>query len=226
MKPRSRSKMKGRVEGGTFSLIPHAVQDSENWKRCSGTAIKLLCDLVRFYNGKNNGDLSVAMRLLRPKGWTRDETVGHAQRELRHFGLIVLTRQGGLNVPNLYALTWHPIDECGGKLDCPPTRVASGEWKQNRAQYKRPRKKKAATECGGTKGEIATECGVSPQSYATDTGAILGSAPPFAASDSGDLLISLPRSGIVLPSDPDVLSQCPGQPRGPDNSAEQSASAA
>lgn len=174
MKPRSRSKMKGRVEGGTFSLIPHAVQDSENWKRCSGTAIKLLCDLVRFYNGKNNGDLSVAMRLLRPKGWTRDETVGHAQRELRHFGFIVLTRQGGLNVPNLYALTWHPIDECGGKLDCLPTRLASGDWKQHRPPFKRPRKKKTATESEGAGEEITTEYEAIPALNTTDTGAIGG----------------------------------------------------
>lgn len=141
-KPRNRIKDKGRRESGTFSLIPHAVQDSANWRKCSGTAIKLVLELVRQFNGKNNGDLCVALKTLRPRGWTRDETIGHAQRELRHYGLAMLTRQGGLNAPNLFALTWHPIDHCGGKLDVPPTRKPPGDWQQDRPPFKRPPKKK------------------------------------------------------------------------------------
>lgn len=142
MKPRNRAKDKGRRVSGSFTLIPHAVQDSANWRRCSGTGIKLVLDLARQYNGKNNGDLCAAMKTLRPCGWTRDQTVSQAAKEARHYGLLVLTRQGGLNRANLYALTWHPIDDCGGKLDCAATRVASGEWRMDRAPFKRPRRKK------------------------------------------------------------------------------------
>lgn len=139
MPPRSRAKHKGRSEGG-FSAIPHVVQDSANWKKCGGTAIKLLCDLVRQYNGRNNGDLCPA--LLKQKGWKAPETLHWAQRELRHYGLIDLTRQGGLNRASLYALTWHPIDDCGGKLDCAATRIAPGTWREERERFKRPKKKR------------------------------------------------------------------------------------
>ena len=45
-------------------------------------------------------------------------------------GMIELTRQGGLHCASLYAVTWLPIDECGGKLDVNATAVASGLWKQ------------------------------------------------------------------------------------------------
>jgi hypothetical protein len=145
MKPRSRQKHKGRRERGGFSMIPHAVQDCANWRLCSATAIKLLCALVRQYNGHNNGDLCAALSMLKPYGFTHPETVGNALRELRHFGLILLTRQGGLHRPNLYALTWHAIDDCGGKLECPPTHTPPGDWKEPREPFKRPPKKRDAT---------------------------------------------------------------------------------
>jgi hypothetical protein len=51
-------------------------------------------------------------------------------KELVHFGLIEMTRQGGLNRCSLYALTWRPIDDCKGKLDCAATKNASGKWKE------------------------------------------------------------------------------------------------
>lgn len=145
MKPRDRKKYKGRREGGTFTAIPHAVQDSANWRQCSGTAIKMLCDVARQYNGRNNGDLCAALSVLRPYGWTAPETVGFALRELRHYGLLKLTRQGGLHGPSLYALTWQAIDECGGKLETPATVTAPADWKEPREPYVRPRKKRNAT---------------------------------------------------------------------------------
>ena len=145
MKPRSRRKHKGRSESGTFTMIPHAVQDSANWRQCSATAIKMLCDLARQYNGRNNGDLCAALSILRRYGWRHPETVLWALRELRHYGLLVLTRQGGLLAPSLFAVTWHAIDDCGGKLDCAATTVAPGQWKEPRERFKRPPKIKNAT---------------------------------------------------------------------------------
>ena len=145
MKYRDRKKHKGRSDSGTFTATPHAVQDSPNWALCSGTAVKLLDTLARQYNGHNNGDLCAALTVLRRYGWTCPETVTWALRELRHFGFIELTRQGGLHGASLYALTWHAIDDCGGKLDAPPTTVASGAWKQPREPFQRPRKKQNAT---------------------------------------------------------------------------------
>ena len=149
MKQRDRGKHKGRRESGTFTAIPHSVQDCANWAACSGTGIKMVCDLARQYNGRNNGNLCGALTILKRSGWNSADTQTWALREARHYGFIVLTRQGGLNIPSLYAVTWHPIDDCGGKLDCASTRVASGEWKEPRERFKRPPKKQnAATPSG------------------------------------------------------------------------------
>lgn len=145
MKPRSRTKFKGRREGGTFTAIPHAVQDSTNWRQCSGTAIKMLCDVARQYNGRNNGDLCAALSVLKPYGWRAPETVWFALRELRHYGLLLLTRQGGLHGPSLYALTWQAIDSCGGKLEVSSTTTAPGDWKRPREPYKRPARNRKPT---------------------------------------------------------------------------------
>lgn len=145
MKPRSRVKHKGRSESGTFTMIPHAVQDSANWRQCSGTAIKMLLDVARQYNGRNNGDLCAAISILRSSGWSSPETITFALRELRHYGLLLLTRQGSLHAASLYALSWHPINDCGGKLDYPPTRVAPGDWKEYRERFRRPLKKRKST---------------------------------------------------------------------------------
>ncbi|MGN6728468.1 MAG: hypothetical protein ACTHJG_01400 [Rhodanobacteraceae bacterium] len=93
-------------------------------------AVKLLCDLGAQYRGNNNGDLSAAWRIMQPRGWKSRATLDEAEKDLVRAGMIELTRQGGLNRCNLYALTWHAIDECGGKLDVPPTRVPSGLWRR------------------------------------------------------------------------------------------------
>lgn len=148
MKPRDRRKVKGRKESGTFILIPHAVLDSANWGKCSGNAIKLLCELARQYNGRNNGDLCATLSLMKRHGWTRSATLQSATKELRHYGLLQLSRQGGLNSPSLFALTWKPVDECGGKLQVPGSRVASNVWNQPTETFQRPRRKQSASTAG------------------------------------------------------------------------------
>jgi hypothetical protein len=144
----SRAKLKGRRETGNFVATPHSVMDSENWHSCSGTAIKLLMELARQYRGKNNGDLSKELSKLRKRGWTRGETIHIAACELVHYGLIEMTRQGGMHEPNLYALTWYAIDDCGGKLDVASTSKPSGAWKVTRPRFERPKKKEPIPDSG------------------------------------------------------------------------------
>ena len=122
--------------------IPHAVMDSANWRQCSGTTVKLICDLARQYNGHNNGDLCAALSVLKRRGWNSGDTVGNALREARHYGLLLLTRQGGLHRASLYALAWLAIDDCGGKLERSASATPPGDWKQPREPFKRPPKKR------------------------------------------------------------------------------------
>lgn len=144
VKARSRARHKGRREHGTFAAIPHAVMDSPAWRLCSGTAIKLLCDLARQYRGNNNGDLCAAAAIV--PGYA-PETRTRALRELRHYGLLLLTRQGGLHGPSLFALSWNAIDDCGRRLEVAPTVTPPGDWKGAKVAYKpTPRKRKPTTD--------------------------------------------------------------------------------
>jgi hypothetical protein len=98
--------------------------ESEDFRTLKGNPLKLLIDLGAQYNGFNNGDLCSAMSVLKKRGWNSNSQITAAIKVLKERNLIMETRQGGLGIgPSLYALTWQPIDECGGKLDVPATRT-------------------------------------------------------------------------------------------------------
>jgi hypothetical protein len=141
---RNRWRSKGRRESGTFFALPHDVMDSENYKRLSAHAQKLLLDIGRQYNGSNNGDLCCSWSVMKARGWHSKDTLDRARRDLLHHGVIMLTRQGGRGFPSLYALTWQPIDECKGKLEVNATQVAPGDWKEPKPVRTAPPKKNAA----------------------------------------------------------------------------------
>lgn len=105
--------------------LPKALMELDDFKRLSPKATKLLVDLGSQYNGYNNGDLCLALKLMKLRGWNSNDSLHKAKQELVDRDLITLTKQGGLGMgPNLYALTWQPIQECGGKLDVKPTTIA------------------------------------------------------------------------------------------------------
>lgn len=129
---------KGRRKRATFTALPHAVQDSAAFRSLSAAAVKLLIDILRGYNGRNNGNLACTYSQLRQRGWRSTATLSRAKDELLASGLIEQTRQGGLaqgrRIPSLFGVTWLAIDEVLDKrgrnaLDVQPTRVPSGRWK-------------------------------------------------------------------------------------------------
>ena len=73
-------------------------------------------------------DTTATMSPMKARGWSSNDQLFKARDELVAKNLIQVTRQGGLNRCTLYALTWFPINECGGKLDVAETRVARNEW--------------------------------------------------------------------------------------------------
>ncbi len=141
---RTRFKIVGRADSGSHFGLPHAVLNSPNYKLLSAHAVKLLCDLGAQFKGYNNGDQCATWSLMHARGWRSRDTLGKALAELLHYGMIEQTRQGGLHRCSLYALTWHAIDECKGKLDCAATRVASGKWRQPSAPLARAERKNHA----------------------------------------------------------------------------------
>ena len=130
----NRTKTKNRKEKGSFSSIPHQVTNSDNYRSLSYTATKLLLDTIARYNGKNNGDFDYTLTTMKSWGWKSNDTIARAKNELLIKGWIVLTRQGGRNKCNLYALTIHAIDYCNGKLDVKPTERASAKWKETKTK--------------------------------------------------------------------------------------------
>jgi len=122
----SRMQVKGRRITGRFIGLPHVVVKNKDYIELSYKSKALLIDLMLQYNGKNNGDLTTALAILRDRGWKRQATVGEAVKELIDANLIIRTREGQFRNPfsrcALYAITWQPIDDCKDKdLNVNPT---------------------------------------------------------------------------------------------------------
>lgn len=124
------ARAKGRgTKGPPFSQFFHIVHDSENYARLPPRAVKLLLDVLRFYNGRNNGDISITWSTMRPLGWKSKDQLQKATIELEHHGFIKKSRQGGRHLCSLYALTFFSVDECGGKHELTPSSSATNEWR-------------------------------------------------------------------------------------------------
>lgn len=141
-----RQKITGRKTSPTFAAKPHHIfrADCKNGiaspaSVLSHMAANLLDNLTAQFNGGNNGDLSAAPKIMKLYGWNSQGSINKALTELLALGFIEQTRQGGRNQCSLYAVTWLPIDDCKGKLDVNPTRVASNLWKPENAGKIDPR---------------------------------------------------------------------------------------
>ncbi len=117
----AKSRFKNATEkrdGGAFITLPLSVLSGAAYLGLNAHARMLLFDLAAQYRGDNNGDLCAAWKLMHPRGWKSEETLGKAKRDLLESGLIVETRKGARpNKCSLFALTWYALDDCGGKLD-------------------------------------------------------------------------------------------------------------
>ena len=122
---RSRKTKSKAITYKGFLHLHRTMLETQDFISLKGNSIKLLIDLGYQYNGYNNGDLCASLSVMRKRGWNSNQQLAKALKELLERNLIVQTKQGGLNLgPNLYAITWQPIDECNGKLDANPTTVA------------------------------------------------------------------------------------------------------
>jgi hypothetical protein len=134
----SREKSKGRRISGNFLALPHVVMDSEDYRMLSGSATKVLQCLMRQLKASNNGDLSATFGQVSAWGIGSKSTLAAALDELMTKRLIQRTREGRFLKPGgccaLYAVTWRPIDDCGGKLEVSPTSTAPRKFTLERAQ--------------------------------------------------------------------------------------------
>ena len=157
---RSRLKIKGRRDSGSFAALPHVILDSTEYSTLSARSVKCLLDVFAQYRGSNNGDLAAAWTVMKKRGWRSKDSLCSALRELCDAGFLILTRQGGRSkrggqrLCTLYAVSWLRIDECGRKLDVLPTKVASGTW---RIKTTAPPAGHTGPESGPVRGRITIE---------------------------------------------------------------------
>jgi hypothetical protein len=129
----------GRAKGkpvytGAFLALPIAMLCCSKYRMLSTRGVKLLIDIGSQYNGKNNGDLSAAWKIMKPKGWKSEATLHKAKQELQERGFISETRKGRLpNTCSLYGITWRPLDN-SPKLDVRSDGFPVGEWAKMDAQ--------------------------------------------------------------------------------------------
>jgi hypothetical protein len=134
VRKRKRRRDSGQYDNGYYNQLPHKVMRSVEMhylQRQHPLAFVLLMQLFSLYTGVNNGDLAPALVV----GLWRSRTTF-----FRHLGILVqlgwltMTRPGywGIkNKPALYAVSWLPIDECGGKLELMnATTTPSDRWRK------------------------------------------------------------------------------------------------
>ena len=130
---------KNKREAGQYLALPMAVLRSPCFHALSPKAVKLLLDMGSQYNGKNNGDLSAAWKIMSAKGWRSEATLNKAKKELLGKGFLFEMRKGRLpNLCSLYAITWFAIDP-SDKYDIELKAYPYGAWKRGGPSSIRPR---------------------------------------------------------------------------------------
>jgi hypothetical protein len=114
---------------GQYTALPHELLDSVALMGAGHTARSLLLVLLRQHNGRNNGHIHMAAPWMKKRGWTSGDVLHRAKLKLIKRGLIIQTRQGGLNAgANLYAVTWLDITNFDG-LDIQSKDYHPGAWR-------------------------------------------------------------------------------------------------
>ena len=113
---------------GSYTALPHRLLDSPAFMGAGHVARSLLFDLLRQHTGSNNGHIQATNAWLKKRGWNSVDTLATAKAELIERGLIVQTKQGGLNIgPSRFALTWLSISNFVG-LDIRQQSYQQGAW--------------------------------------------------------------------------------------------------
>jgi hypothetical protein len=102
----ARKRHKGERSDEPFVRLVYSVLNSPLFLKLSPYAVKLLVDVAAQYRGDNNGDLSLAWKVMKPRGWRSEATLHKAKRELLEAGFLYETRKGQRpNLCSLFALT-------------------------------------------------------------------------------------------------------------------------
>lgn len=127
----SRNRKKhGVAVSGAWLPLSLAFLRSRAAAELSPHGAKLLIDVLAMLgpNASRNGDISLAPKLLRARGWPSSATLVAAVGELIDCGLLVKTRQGSRLDCSLFAVTLYPLDCDPNKIDVGPGSYALTDW--------------------------------------------------------------------------------------------------
>ena len=110
VEPKGKGRKRPSRIDGPFVALPHSVLKSSGFRSISHTARSLLIDIAVQYTGYNNGALVACESHVQPLGWNSKDTITRNLRVLEEVGLLIKTRQGGINRTSLYALAFHNLD--------------------------------------------------------------------------------------------------------------------
>ena len=107
---------KGKKQSEPFIQISDLVLTSEAYKDLGFSARSMLIEMVKYYNGRNNGYIFISKQVLKSRGFSKN-TATKALKELTSHGLIYMTKKGGnLNGGcSWYAITWLQINRMEGQ---------------------------------------------------------------------------------------------------------------
>lgn len=126
-----RERNKSRKEEGGYVRITHFVVRSPQFRSLSSRAVTVFIHLLARYNGKNNGDLSIARSELPSLGFGKNGIAfAGAIDELVSKGFVIITRPGKYGTgATLYAVTTEPMD-ASTKHDFNDEHAASNAWRK------------------------------------------------------------------------------------------------
>ena len=110
-----RKNRRRRGGGPPFLQIFNYIFDCVAYRSLSLPARAALSELIRLYNGQNNGSLAMSVRVLAERLNSSKDTAGRALIELEEKGFIETTKVGSFRLKRRYAseyrLTWHRDDQ-------------------------------------------------------------------------------------------------------------------
>src|SRR5262245_35515105 len=115
----ARKDAKGRTVGrlGRYVALPHYLLESLAWRNLSSVAQSAYVEILRRYNGCNNGRLAMSARVLATARRISRATATRALQELVSHGFLEVVRPGGFSCKVKraaeYRETFHPCDVTG-----------------------------------------------------------------------------------------------------------------
>lgn len=117
------AKNKGRDKGRNFVMLRHDMMDSPAWRSLSPNARCVWMEVMRRYNGSNNGDIALSCREASELCNIGKDTAARAFKELQDAGFIKVDTIAGFRNKHRVSTRWVVTHERCDEL--PPT----NEWK-------------------------------------------------------------------------------------------------